>query len=350
MKRSYILMACLCFAITCSAQKLITVQNTAGLFQFDSIDSALYYAVDGDQIFIPGGIFNIGSLNINKSVMIFGAGHFHDSTLATGVSALIGDIVLGNGASGGILTGFDISGDIKTGPAGSDSVSNYTISRCAFRNLFLSDDGLPPTNARFYSVYENIIHGNVYAAKAIGLNCSKNFIEGSIGYLLSGVISNNNFLAFGDCSTVVHLIKSAVTTNFDNNIFLYTAPACSSAALLDTGCANNIFMNNLFLSYVNFPVGNNSGFNNIFNQPINAIFVSASGGMFQYTDDYHLKPGSPGIYAGTDNHDIGAYGTAEPFKTASVPFNPHIIQKSIGQNTNPQGLLNVHIKVAAQEH
>lgn len=336
--------------ITTNAQKLITVQSLSGVKQYTSLDSAIANASNGDHIFVNGGIFNINNLVINKSVMIFGTGHFHDSTIATGESYLIGNIILSTGASGGLITGFDISGDITVAGTGADSVSNYTISRCRIENLKLSQTGLPPTNARNFSVYENIIRSNIYGARAVGLNISKNFIEGYVAYMQNAIISNNNFLGLGNCSSMLTMLKNVKSSNLDNNIFLFTPPACAGAAFFDTGCANNVMMNNILTMNLNFPSGTNSGFNNYNNQPVNSIFMSASGGAFQYSDNYFLKASSPGVYGGTDSFDVGVYGTLEPFKTASVPFNPHIQQKNVGQTTNPQGLLNIQIRVSAQDH
>lgn len=351
MKNAILFLFCLTLvAFNASAQKLITVQSLSGVHQFESADSALANVIDGDQVYFPGGIFNVGNLQINKSVMIFGAGHFHDSTIATGETYLIGNIILGTGASAGLITGFDINGDISVAAFGSDSISNYTISRCSIKNLFLSSNGNAPTNARNFSIYENIIRGNIYGAKASGINVSKNFIEGYLEHFQSAVIANNNFLSLGSCPSVINMLKDVKQTTFDNNIFCFTPPVCTGAGFFDTDCANNVFMNNIFTMNMNFPNGTNSGFNNYKNQPVVNIFVNAAGDVFQYSDNYSLKAGSPGIYGATDGFDVGVYGTLEPFKTASVPFNPHIRQKSIGQSTNPQGLLNIQIRVGAQDH
>ena len=287
---------------------------------------------------------------INKSVMIFGTGHYQDSAIATGVSNIVGNIILSKGSSGGILTGFDIDGDVKVDTAGMDSVSNFTISRCIFRNLFLSSNGFSPTNARNFSIYENVVRGNLYGANAFGINCSKNIVEGSINNFESAVFDNNDFIGLGNCPNLVNMMVGVNTCNFDNNIFLYTTPGCSGAYFFDTASGNNVFWNNIFTVFFNFPVGTNSGFNNYVSQPLNTIFINASGNTFQYTDDYRLKSGSPGVYGGNDGFDVGVYGTIDPFKTASIPHNPHIQHKSIGQMTDQQGKVNIQIRVAAQDH
>jgi hypothetical protein len=332
------------------AQKIITLQSGTDLHQYYSLDSAMMNASDGDFIFVPGGIFTVSNFVINKSVMIFGAGHYHDSTMATGESYIIGNVILENGASAGLITGFDIDGDIRVGAAGSDSVSNYTISRCNFNNLLLSANGAAPTNARNFSVSENIIRGDVMGANALNLNLTKNFIEGGLVNFHSAVFQNNNFIGLGNCQTLVVLIQNVTSSNFDNNIFLYTPPACAGAALFDSLSINNVFMNNLFSMSVNFPINSNQAYNTISGHAVNTIFINATGDVFSYSDDYQLKPGSQGLQAGTDGYDIGVFGTVQPFKTASVPFNPHIQSKNFDSITNSQGQLNIQIRVGAQDY
>jgi hypothetical protein len=351
MKNLILSLACFVISVlSVTAQKLITVQSTNDVFQYESIDSALANAIDGDQIFIPGGSYTVGDLHLNKSLLIFGAGHYPDSTTATGQTLFNGNVILSNGSSAGLITGLSINGDIKVDTTGMDSVSNFTITRCTFKNLMLSSNGLPPTNARNFSIHENVIRGNIMGANTIGVNCSKNIVEGFLGYLQTAVILNNDFIGTGNCIDLPHAIIWVVNSSIDNNIFLYSTPgSCPTALFFDTNSVNNVMMNNLFTMNLNFPVGGNSGLNNIVSQPVNTIFTSAAGTTFSYGDNYHLNPGSPGIYGGTDTHDIGIYGTADPFKEGSAPFNPHIRQKSVSTMTNPQGLLNVHIKVAAQE-
>ncbi len=52
----------------------------------------------------------------------------------------------------------------------------------------------------------------------------------------------------------------------------------------------------------------------------------------------------------SDGTDIGIYGSSQPYKEGAVPFNPHIYFKNIGGTTTPNGLLNINIKVKAQDN
>ena len=68
-----------------------------------------------------------------------------------------------------------------------------------------------------------------------------------------------------------------------------------------------------------------------------------------YTYNLHLRPNSPLHNAGTDGTDIGIYGGLFPWKEGSVPFNPHIQTKTIGNITDGNGNLQINIKVKAQD-
>jgi hypothetical protein len=77
-------------------------------------------------------------------------------------------------------------------------------------------------------------------------------------------------------------------------------------------------------------------------------FTSETNGTYQFSDDLHLLPGSPGVNAGNDGNDIGLFGTSAPYKEGNIPYNPHFRSAVIAPATNPNGDLPVNIRVAAQ--
>ena len=78
------------------------------------------------------------------------------------------------------------------------------------------------------------------------------------------------------------------------------------------------------------------------------IFLGQTGAYssFSFSQNYHLK--SPSAFPGYSNQGVGVYGGTAPLKVASVPQNPHIINKTIATSINSSGKLNVNIKVIAQ--
>ena len=210
---------------------------------------------------------------------------------------------------------------------------------------------MSPTGARNFSISENVIRGSIFGANASNLYFSKNIVEGSVEYFNgNSSFFNNDFIGLGNCAGLDTFLNSVSSITFENNIFLFSATPCSTAAFFGSACNTNTFSNNLFKMPITFPIGTNIGNNNIMNQSISSIFVNAIGDVFSYTENYHLKSTSPGIHAGSDFYDVGVYGTIQPYKVAAIPFNPHIRQKAIGTSTNLQGQLNIQIRVAAQDN
>ena len=334
------------------SQLQITVQSGVNVFLYESLDSAIANAISGDQVYVPGGLFTVGTLSIDKGILLFGAGHYPDSSVATGPTKIMGNFNLLSGSSGGLITGCDIAGDIRIGDGtpGSDSVANFTIMNCRMKNLYLSYSGLPPTHAKSFVISDNVISGNIRGGNAQQIYFNKNLIEGSISHFNGNcTFLNNDFIGLGDCASPI-FISDVRMCNFQNNIMLFVPPACAGSSFLDTACANNYFGNNIIRHNLSFPLGSNSGSANIVNQPVDSIYTNVSGSVFSYSFNYHLRPGSPGINSGSDGNDIGIYGSLQPYKEGGIPFNPHIQQKSIGTSTDQQGRLNIQVQVEAQDH
>jgi hypothetical protein len=79
---------------------------------------------------------------------------------------------------------------------------------------------------------------------------------------------------------------------------------------------------------------------------------------FNYSYDYHLDTGSPGIAAGTDGTDIGIYGGLYPFpggenvpwQTSAMPTLPQIYKMNVLNPTLPiDGTLQVKIEATSQQ-
>ena len=113
MKRT-ILLPLLLFALHSFAQRTFVRQNGTPSVYYQ-IDSVFLTAQNGDTIYLPGGAFQIGTLYIDKKLVIIGAGHYPDSTLATYATTLNGYITLKNGASLGSISGIYLTVDIVFG-------------------------------------------------------------------------------------------------------------------------------------------------------------------------------------------------------------------------------------------
>jgi hypothetical protein len=341
-----ILLANICIS-TLFSQGFIAVQNNSEPILFLSLDSAINYASNGDTIFIPGGSFNVAE-NISKCIHFIGVGHNQDSCVATNKTFISGNINLIAGADGGSMTGLYILGEVNFGNTPSSGcANNYSIMRCRISNI--SSQGIGYS----YSPVNNIFNENIIITSVDFRGGQYNFLFNNILSYLNQVgsyctIKNNIFLGWPYNLYAGGSYSNFNTCLFENNIFLggnvfYNIQLFS----------NNVFNNNIFQSYCDFPFNySNIGSNNIFNQNVVNIFVNINGPFtnFEYINDYHLQSNSPGKNAGTDGTDIGIYGGLYPWKDGSIPFNPHIQQKTVSGTTDQNGNLNVNIKVEAQDH
>lgn len=341
------------------AQNYIALEHADSVSLYNNLAAAASNAQHGDNIYIPGGTFNIGTVTIDKRVHIYGVGHYTDSTSATGPSQLIGTLKFIDGADSGSVSGFYLSGDIYFGSAASNQdVENFSITRCNINYLYLAytSSSTATTSTNFY-ISENVIRGDIYGSNAQNCLFEKNIIEGYIKRFSGNAVFRNNILLFIDSGTFAsgvigtenYLVSYCV---FENNIIFGDRPLQYYAGNYQYGYCTSYctFNNNVFIYNQNFPFGTNIGNNNTVNQAQSSIFVSQSGTSFSYSHNYHLKSTSPGKNAGTDGTDIGIYGTANPYKEGAVPITPHILFKSISSQTDNNGFLNVNIKVSAQDN
>ncbi|MDP1726912.1 MAG: hypothetical protein Q8M15_09025 [Bacteroidota bacterium] len=339
-KITFLLFLIFAFANISKAQRVILIKNPGSstpLFA-NSFYDAVNIASPGASIYLPGGIllFNNSTINIQKPLNIYGVGYRMDSTLDNGGPTIYDyPIYLDTSAAGTLITGLR-GGSIII------KSSNTSIIRCKVDIQF------------------GYACSNVLLAENIIGSCN------SYGYNLTAVVFRNNIFS--------NTLNSFTNTNFYNNVFLLSSYYilysmnlntlannifCSqgvSSSGITSSCYGNLLRNNLFIrsdsvSILHFNNGiSASSSGNIFNQPLSTIFTNYSGtGVWNESQNFHLKPGCMGINKGSDTTDIGIYGGDFPFKEGAQPFNPRISKVSIPNNTNSSGLLPVKITIQAQD-
>ncbi len=331
MKKSTLFLFCMAIAVAVSAQKTIAVQSNGTASFYTDWAKAWQNTQAGDTIYLPGGTYNTGNIDIDKPVTIIGVGHDTASIHDRLFSHLNGNIRLLKGSDGTSLHGFQFVNLYIGTNATNDSVTNISITRCKLtQTLILGYKNPSPANQ--ITIDESVI-SSVDGKNAKHVTFTKNIIHGNLSNFDGNVTFLNNILV-RDYYTL-YTINSVL---FRNNFFRYGAyPIYSNSQ-------NNLFQNNIFVANLNIhpQTDLNIWENNIFNQPINEVFVGFE------TGDYHLKAGSVGIAAGTDGYDIGIYGTAVPYKEGGVPFTPRIIQDSVSKQTDEEGKINIKVQVEAQ--
>lgn len=309
------------------------------IFKGTSAFSQAYNAAqNGDTLYLSGGYF--WPVNINKRLVIFGAGHNPDSTQATTQTIIQGTIYLEPDADSIYIEGLYINGNIQYSNS-NHKIDYVTIRRCIFTDISFSGDRSTPSLHNL--IEHNVILNHADFSNTEQLLFRNNIFQNRFHHAYNAVITNNIFLRSLHWSYYGGVPLYNVDNSLvQNNIFFNVSPYYGNLGFLE--CENSQFYKNLFITTPNYTSNIQSG--NYHDYPQANIFVNCPSDAFSYTYNYHLQ--NPSTLLGTDGTQVGIYGGSAPWKEGSVPKNPHIIQKNIAPQTDNNGMLNIQIKVGAQ--
>jgi hypothetical protein len=320
----------------------ILLQGTDAPQVFTDISEAITAAQPNDRLYLSGGTFNaVAAIVIDKPLHFIGAGIHPDSasvtaetTLSTSSSA---DIIITTEASGSTFTGinFNPGGNIQYGLSiADDDPRRLVFQRCAFDdpiNLGFAE-GASSSSTFDECIFRETLTGR--AGEALVTRC---IFDGAIINLFrpSGLFMKNS------------VVLGARFQNSENGIVQNCVFTYNGAPLWQV---NGIQISNCLITGASMFSNSSNNFesNNIYGQVANTVFVNESDGSYDFNDDLHLSPSSPGIAAGNDGTDIGIYGTGTPYKPGAVPYNPHYRNATIDAATNGDGDLPVNIRMATQ--
>lgn len=300
---------------------------------YRSFDSVIANYQQGDTVYLPGGTFAIGTATIPRKVIMYGAGHYPDSAAATGRTVLNGSLRITNGASGSIIQGFYLSGNINLGTDNNNSnITGLVIQRCSIAEFWLAAHESYTGMGSNIMLRESVVRSYInfrYAKDVLIENC---LINGGF-YNFDGSVRVANCIVFGSGYSVYYGSSSL----FENNIFYMIGG-------FQYNSGSNTYRNNIF-KLASPLIGSDVSEQNLFS--VSNLFVQPST-VFDYGINFHLAAGSPAIGAGKGGTDCGIYGGGRPYKEAAVPSNPHVRSKTIADNTNASGQLQVQATVVAQ--
>ncbi|MCC7331890.1 MAG: hypothetical protein IT232_04695 [Flavobacteriales bacterium] len=335
MKKTLLILATAAAAMTANAQ-IVALHSTSGTQIFKgntALNTAYTAAQNGDTLYLSGGSFTPPS-NFDKQLMIFGTGHYVDSTMATGKTFIQGGITLSDNADNTMIQGVDINGNLTF--TANQAVDNVTVRFCRMNDFAATGSSNPSQNL---SLINNAISGTVNLENVVNALIA-NSILGYFAANTNGHIIQNNIILSSYCSWGNCNFGSGNNNTFNNNIILH--------GTTNWGGNGNTFQNNVFVNAAPSYGTTFTALNNYTNIPQANIFVNQTGAAFDYSNNYHLQ--NPVTYLGTDGTQVGIYGGTFPYKEGAVPSNPHIQQKNIAPTTDSNGDLQIQIKVAAQEN
>ncbi|TAD80998.1 MAG: hypothetical protein EAY75_18350 [Bacteroidetes bacterium] len=298
----------------------------------NTLDEAAQQAQTNDIIYLPAGNLPGQSTTFfTKRVTVIGVGHHPDSASANGKTFITGNIGFSfGGAEGSVLDGVHIAGLVYLS-------ANCKVYRVNAGTLYLSSGWPAGDNL----IVEQCILRNFYAYESAITNSKvrNSVITNVFTTNVSTTTFENCILLVSQSGSSPYPLEQAYECTFRNCIF----PNMTS---WNSSPCNSFFYNNI-MAASELPVLSNAGnaSRNILGQSPSVTFVQQSGLVYQYDQNYRLKPGSPGINAGTDGKDIGIYGGPSPYKDGAVPPNPSIRVSQIDSETNLNGILRVRFNV-----
>lgn len=323
------------------AQPKITLSHLGTPTFYTNLSTAITAAANGDTLYLPGGaIAPTTQINVSKSLHFVGAGHYPDSTLATGVT-WINDLRFLTGSSGGSVEGIDF--DVLTiGYSSNQVISGFTVKRCAIDAFYIGNDAVSTIESIILT--DNLFRSSVtIKAGYPNILIMRNVFSYMSTFSCSGLLLKNNIIY----SYYPSVLSDLSGCTLENNIIIGVSGG--GFGNISFGSFNCQYINNVIIPNVN-SWSSNTNTNNIVGQTVAGTFTNAPGTTFSYAYNYHLLGTSPGVNYGTDGTDVGIYGTSAPFKDGAVPFNPHIISKTISSDLTPAGILNVNVTVSAQDN
>ncbi len=340
MKRQTLLTLIIAIATTMTMNaQTIALHSSTGVQIFKgntALANAYTASQSGDTLYLSGHTFTPPA-SFDKQLMIFGAGHYVDSTLATGKTFINGNVTLNENADLFYLEGVEITGNFTIST--NHSVNNVIIKRCKINGTFnaLGDLSNPTSNL---SLIGNVLMNRLNLENIQNSLLSNNIISNTFQGSNGNMISNNIIMGFIWGSSMDYLFFGSNNT-LNNNIILWEGYNAN------VGGSGNIFNNNLYVEPTPDYGATATSIGNYTGILQSAIFVNQTGNAFDYAHDYHLQ--APTSYLGTDGTEVGIYGGTFPYKEGAVPHNPHIQLKNIAPTTDANGDLQIQIQVGAQE-
>lgn len=305
--------------VAVKAQQIAVVSKTGSTSVYQTLTKAIEGASDGSVIYLPGGGFQIhDSVKISKQLSIIGIGHKAHNENADGNTVISGNLFFNEGSSNSAVMGCYISGNVNIGGA----VNNVLIKYCNLNAVSVSNELSSGT-----MINQNYIrNSSVFNFASVTIT---NNILHSVGKISGGVISNNIITSYryenvGTDAPLREVSNATVT----NNIFFRVGTIHTGSNLTTYG--------NMASSPWGDECYNMSGI------AWTDIFVNYNNGNITPVSDFHFKEDYQ------QYSDVGIYG-GTGFSDGALPPVPFIVSKSIPEQTDASGKLNIKIRVKAGE-
>ena len=317
------LLVALMATVAVKAQQISVVSSEGNTTLYKTLQEAIEGADPSSVIYLPGGGFPISDdVKITKKLTIIGIGHKIQTENPDGYTTISGNLIFNQGSDGSAVMGCYFTGGIYIGQDNSE-VDDVLI-RC-----------------------NNMANVNVCNGSCKGTNVNQNYIRDGAAFSTSPSRFTNNIVSW------IHdldngFISNNIITSHHNDY--YDSPRNAAMKKCDqTSITNNIILSSEIHSGGNCSASGNMCLQNWGDEYINVnkegfkwedVFKEYKGitptSDFHFKEEYAENEGKVGIYHGTFNKD----------QLAPVPY---IVAKSIPEQTDASGKLNIKIRVKAGE-
>lgn len=323
------------------AATLTVDNNTGSIAQYSTLQAAIDAASAGDIILIKGSA-TAYTRSVDKQLKLIGEGYKPNKQ--GGTATKIGTLTLVAGAGSTEITGLNITTTYINA-----NMTNLVFDRCYLGTISTyygsaTSVGLVVRNC--IMVTTQYTNGLTFAGTQVDL-IAQNSVFARERTIFTTNLSST--ILFDHChfiSTTIAGYWSFAVSNYNITVTNSTLHNCAVTYLENHTFSNNIFNNNVDPIY-----GTGSGGNNLLEtDPLFTLFTNNS---FDYNADFRLQSNSPGKSAASDGTDIGIYGGSYSFPVggegeylmAPAPRAPQIYEMNIQNASVPEnGTLSIQVK------
>jgi len=311
MKKIVLMILCGLFFLTSQATQTTVSNHPDKPAQYSDLQTALDDAAEGDTLIVYASPVTYGAIIVKKKVFIIGEGHFK---CGTSDATFITTITLQDGTFPTTEPDSSVFISLKiSNISNSNSSKGIRIERCWFVSV------ISGTVMEGWILINNIFNWSFTLGNGPSNTFANNLFSNqgsSVSHLISSddntnLFVNNLFLGFINASDNNVSFQTFTNGTFSNNIFY---------GLTLESCSNCVFNNNLTFNTLN---GNIPAATNLLDTDPGFVNVLGTNGASALVcSDFNLDVGSAAIGAGTNGEDLGIFGGTNALEDILIGLPP----------------------------
>jgi hypothetical protein len=307
--------------VVVQAQQIAVVTKDGATTLHRTLQDAIEASSGGSVIYLPGGGFPISDeVIIDKRITIVGIGHKVKGENADGYTTINGNLQFGENSDKSAVMGCYITGNVSIGVDGKQ-VNDILVRYCNLSSVRINN-----SNCHGTEINQNYIRTTSWLSGA-SATFSNNILY-CICEMYDGTIKNNVVTgSYSHGSTYnTYALDNCKNCSITDNVILTKYSAHNGS---DCQISGNMSNSNWGESSIKIE----DSWSNVFENNAGANSSSS----YHFKEAYKQYETQCGIYGGTG------------FSDGQLPPAPFIVEKSIPEQTDASGNLNIRIRVKAGE-